>query len=192
MPTPNELSTEAYRQRVGTLATERGDGPAVVCNHGTLMDRTMFAPQLDALSDEYRVVAYDSRARTDRYVGPYDLADDAAALQDALGIDSCVLVGMSMGGFVALRFAERYPGEAVYHELYSWLEREDFTAELSGIDVPVLVVHGEEDVSLEPARAEPMLDELPDARMELVPEGGHSSNLENPAAANRAIREFLA
>ena len=99
---PEDRSIRRYRARPDTVATDRGDGPPLVLSHGTLMDRTMFDPQL-SLADEYRVVAYDARARTDRYVGPYDLydlADDCAALLDAKGVDSCVLGGMSMGGFV--------------------------------------------------------------------------------------------
>ncbi len=75
--------------------------------------------------------------------------------------------------------------------MHSWLDRPDFTDQLSSIDVPVLSVHGEEDISLEPERTESMLDELPDARQELIPEAGHSSNTENPEAATAAIREFL-
>ncbi|ELZ03151.1 alpha/beta hydrolase fold protein [Natrialba chahannaoensis JCM 10990] len=77
-----------------------------------LTDRTLFAEQLDALSSEYRAIAYDLRARTDLYNEPYDLddlADDLAALREALDINSFVLVGISMGGFMALRFADRYP-----------------------------------------------------------------------------------
>ncbi len=262
------MATERYRRRPEAVSTDRGSGPPIVLAHGTLMDRTMFAPQFDALSDEYRVVAYDLRARTDQFYEPYDLydlADDLAALLDGLSIDSCVLGGMSMGGFMALRFArkypdrlaglvlidsiaeahtadeqeqysmiaeqvreagvppesaleigrnllfgettnrenqllvqnwsdrwETYPGEAFYREMHSWLDRPDFTDELDSIDVPVLIVHGEEDIALEPERAERMLDHLPDARMELIPDAGHSSNLENPPAVNRAIREFLA
>ena len=92
--------------------TDRGAGPAIVFAHGTLMDRTMYDPQIDALSDDYRTVAYDLRARTDQYATEYDLydlADDVDALTDALDIDTFVLCGMSMGGFMALRFAERYP-----------------------------------------------------------------------------------
>ncbi|MFB6192494.1 MAG: alpha/beta fold hydrolase [Haloarculaceae archaeon] len=84
----------------------------MVFAHGTLMDRTMFAPQVDALAGEYRTVAFDFRARTDQYATEYDLwdlADDTAALLDGLGIDSCVLAGMSMGGYAGLRFAARYP-----------------------------------------------------------------------------------
>lgn len=91
---------------------EIGSGPAVILSHGTLMDHTMFAPQLDALSDDYRVVAFNHRARTDRWKGPYsleDLAEECRELLDALGIERCVLGGMSMGGFMAIPFALRYP-----------------------------------------------------------------------------------
>jgi len=101
-----------YRERPTTVATDVGTGPTVVFAHGTLMDRTMFDPQLSALSDAYRCVAYDLRARTDRYADEYDLADladDYVALLDGLGVESAVLVGMSMGGFTALRAAERHP-----------------------------------------------------------------------------------
>jgi pimeloyl-ACP methyl ester carboxylesterase len=101
-----------YRHRTDALVDDRGDGPPLVCLHGTLMDRTMFAPQARALSDDYRVVAYDARARTDRWRGPYDLDDlveDCRTVLDALDVDTCVLAGMSMGGFVAARFALAYP-----------------------------------------------------------------------------------
>nr|WP_256684910.1 alpha/beta hydrolase [Halococcus qingdaonensis] len=95
-----------------TVVTDRGEGTAIVFAHGTLMDRTMYDSQIDALSDDYRTVAYDLRARTDQYATEYDLydlADDIVALTDALDIDTFVLCGMSMDGFMALRFAERYP-----------------------------------------------------------------------------------
>ena len=42
---------------------ERGSGPAVLFGHGTMMDRSMFAPQLEGLADRYRVIAFDHRAR---------------------------------------------------------------------------------------------------------------------------------
>ncbi|QCW03807.1 alpha/beta fold hydrolase [Natrinema pallidum] len=264
----DETATAMYRTRTDALTTDVGEGQPVVFAHGTLMDRTMFAPQLEALRDGYRAVAYDLRARTDRYAPGYglrELADDCDALLDGIGEDSAVIAGMSMGGFMGLRFAleypervdglvlidsmaaphtaeERavygdlvepldgsheatpreladgvtgylfgettreenpelvetwvnrwatYPGAAVYHELHSWLDRPDVTDRLSEIDVPVLIVHGEEDPSIAPSRAEPMLEELPDAEMELIPEAGHTANLEGAEAANDAIRSFL-
>jgi pimeloyl-ACP methyl ester carboxylesterase len=131
---------------------ERGSGPALVFCHGTLMDRSMFRPQLEALSDEYRVVAYDHRARTHRWNdAPYDLGDLAAdcnALLDELGIEKCVLGGMSMGGFVAIEFALAYQDrldglillntsargyteaeQAMFNEKFSANEREGKVAE---------------------------------------------------------------
>ena len=92
------------------LYFENGSGPAVVFSHGTLMDATMFAPQLDYLSSRYRAVAYNSRV----LVGPNivhtldDLAEDCRALLDQLKIETCVLVGMSVGGFMATAFALKY------------------------------------------------------------------------------------
>jgi len=132
-----------YRHRTDTLVEDRGDGPALVCVHGTLMDRTMFRPQATALSDDYRVVTYDSRARTDRWQGPYDLADlveDCRAVLDAVDVDSCVLAGMSMGGFVALRVALAYPERVdglvlvdSMGEAYTEQEREEYGGLAEGV-----------------------------------------------------------
>jgi pimeloyl-ACP methyl ester carboxylesterase len=83
----------------------------VLFGHGTMMDRTMFSEQLAGLSDRYRVIAFDHRARTANWAGPYtldDLADDCVELLDSLDVERCVLGGMSMGGFMALRFALRH------------------------------------------------------------------------------------
>ncbi|MDY7081970.1 MAG: alpha/beta hydrolase, partial [Halobacteria archaeon] len=102
-------TAEMYTHRHDVLCDDVGDASSdttIVFSHGTLMNRTMFRPQLDALKNECRVVAYDSRSRTERWEGPYsldDLANDCLALVDALDIDSFVLAGMSMGGYMALR-----------------------------------------------------------------------------------------
>jgi pimeloyl-ACP methyl ester carboxylesterase len=91
---------------------EAGYGPAIVFSHGTMMDRSMFGPQLATLSRSFRVIAFDHRARTAHWRGPYsldDLARDCLALLDELGIERCILGGMSMGGFMALRLALRHP-----------------------------------------------------------------------------------
>lgn len=92
------------------LYVERGRGPAIVFSHGTFMDRTMFDPQLQTLSSRYRVIAYNSRV----LVGPNgphtldDLAEDCRRLVDSLGIEQFVLVGMSVGGMMAMHFALHY------------------------------------------------------------------------------------
>lgn len=90
-----------------------GDGPAVVFSHGLLMNHTMFAPQVDALRDGYRVITWDERghgeAEHDEPWSYWDSAEDLLALLDHLGIESAVLAGMSQGGFLSLRAALRAP-----------------------------------------------------------------------------------
>ena len=87
-----------------------GDGPVVILGHGFLMNRSMFAEQVAALRDHYRVITWDERGFGDTvYDGRpftyWDLAADCLGLMDQLGIDRAVLGGMSQGGFIALRSA---------------------------------------------------------------------------------------
>lgn len=108
MPTVATNDIETYYQR-------RGDGPAVVFVHGAIVDHTQWAPQVDALADEYTVVAYDVRGHgrtggSSRATYSVDLfADDLAAVIDALELDRPVVCGLSMGGCIAQTFAARYP-----------------------------------------------------------------------------------
>jgi pimeloyl-ACP methyl ester carboxylesterase len=70
-------------------------------SHGILMDREMFAPQVEAFRSRYRCVAWDERGHgrtASERLEPfsyYDSADDLAALLRHLAIDKAVLVGMS-------------------------------------------------------------------------------------------------
>ena len=70
--------------------------------------------QLPAFGREYRTLAMDHRdvGDSDPFAGPYtagDQADDAAALLRALHIERAHVVGISMGGMIALNLAERHP-----------------------------------------------------------------------------------
>jgi 3-oxoadipate enol-lactonase len=87
-----------------------GEGPVVVLSHGFLMDREMFAPQVDALASEFRVITWDERGFGEtEYDGKpftyWDSASDCLGLLDQLGIEQAVLGGMSQGGFLSLRAA---------------------------------------------------------------------------------------
>jgi len=92
-----------------------GDGPPVIFSHGLFMDHEMFAPQVEALKDRYRVITWDERGHAGT-AGPalkpfsyYDSADDNVALLKYLGIEQAVLAGMSQGGFLSLRAALTHP-----------------------------------------------------------------------------------
>ena len=103
----------------GTTLRYEDEGPraahAVVMSPSMFFDVRMFEAQAAALSDRFRVVRYDHRgqgesARDARERLDMDtLADDAAALIEALDLAPCTFVGNSMGGFVGLRLAARRP-----------------------------------------------------------------------------------
>jgi len=78
-----------------------GDGIPVVLVHGFALDARLWDEQMPALADVATVVRYDARGfgRSTRDADtPYSHAGDLWLLLDHLGIDSAVLVGLSMGG----------------------------------------------------------------------------------------------
>ena len=94
---------------------EQGEGPETICfAHGLLWSGDMFANQVEALKDQYRCITFDFRGqgRSEVTTIGYDmdtLTDDAAALIEKLVEGPVHFVGLSMGGFVAIRLAARYP-----------------------------------------------------------------------------------
>jgi 3-oxoadipate enol-lactonase len=248
---------------------EKGTGPAIIFEHGTLMDATMFTSQIDYLAARgYRSVAHNSRVLTGRNL-PHTLADlveDTKGLIDELGLKRVVLCGMSVGAFMAIEFALTYPerlvglvlidgkatgytdeqrakytpgfkkcdidglvprevaewdavncfgpttykrnralvdfwierwtthipARSVWHQALSWLNKPDRTPDLVKIKMPVLIIHGEEDVPLPVGQAIDMLYHLSDVTFVRIPECGHTPNVEAPEATNHALGSFMA
>ncbi len=95
--------------------SDDGRGLAVVLLHAFPNDRTLWRPQVEAFSGRYRIVAptlrgfagsdpVDGKAVTmDQY------ADDIVALMDDRKIAKAVVGGISLGGYVTLSLALRYP-----------------------------------------------------------------------------------
>ena len=93
---------------------EQGSGPPVVLSHGVIENKGSFAALAARLARRFRVIAYDARARGRSVGGPVDygvLADDVAALADALELGRFDHVGHSMGGRVALEHALAHPAQ---------------------------------------------------------------------------------
>ncbi|HYT37869.1 MAG TPA: alpha/beta fold hydrolase [Acidimicrobiia bacterium] len=260
---------------VGGLAIhylDEGTGEqAVVFVHGFPFQASMWEPQIPvALEAGRRAVAPDlpgfggSDVPADRSAYSIDgYADLVSALVDRLGLGRVVLVGLSMGGYIALAVARRHPeilaalvladtradpdtpegrqarsdqqarldegadvtplvdglltrvlaeasprhaevaarlGDMMRSTardgwagaLEAMKQRSDQTDLLPRISVPVLVVVGESDVLAPPDVAQAMAKAIPGARLEVVPDAGHVSNLENPDVFNRALADFLA
>ena len=88
-----------------------GAGQPVVLIHGGFMDLAMWEPQVEEFARNYQVIRYDNRGhgRSPTSSEQYDPAADLAALLDTLRVEQAHIVGLSMGGSIAIDFAIQYP-----------------------------------------------------------------------------------
>lgn len=260
-------------KKVSVGATElnvydEGAGPPILFVHGFPLSHDMWLAQLKEFQGTHRVIAPDLRGFggsevTMGIVSMEEFADDLAALLNALGIDEpAVFCGLSMGGYIAFPFVQKYraqlralilcdtrPAADTYEGVQGRLKmaalalakgpeaaleammprllaegthtskpdvperlrrtildtnpvgiaaglsgmaaRPDSTAILPLIDVPTLVLVGEDDRITPVADSKGMAEAIPDAKLVEIPEAGHMSPMENPKVANAAIRAFL-
>lgn len=94
---------------------EQGSDSVALFIHGFPLDSTMWLEQVQILSDSRRCIAPDLRGfgrsspSTRSVLSMEDHADDLVAFLDTLDIEKADLIGLSMGGYVALAFADRHP-----------------------------------------------------------------------------------
>ncbi|MEU9166820.1 alpha/beta hydrolase [Streptomyces sp. NPDC048420] len=86
----------------------------LVLVHGHPFDHTMWHPQIEAFSASRQVIAPDLRgygtaSRAAPVTGFGRFAQDIEALLDELGVSTCVLAGLSMGGQIAMDCYGRFP-----------------------------------------------------------------------------------
>ncbi|MEW6721586.1 MAG: alpha/beta hydrolase [Thermodesulfobacteriota bacterium] len=94
-----------------------GAGPPLLMINGLGSDHLEWLFQVPAFASRFRVVVFDNRGtgKSDVPPGPYttaQMADDAVALLDALGIARAHVLGVSLGGMIAQEVALRHPGRA--------------------------------------------------------------------------------
>lgn len=88
--------------------------PVLMFSNSLGTNLTMWAPQVEALGERYRVLRYDTRGHGQSAVtpAPYrisQLADDASSLLDHLGVERASFCGLSMGGMIGMTLALRVP-----------------------------------------------------------------------------------
>jgi 3-oxoadipate enol-lactonase len=243
-----------------------GEGQPVLFIHGFPHNRELWSPQVTALRDRVRCITPDLRGfgESDRNP-PHSIdqyADDLAALLNALAIRRAVIVGLSMGGYIALAMWRRHrklvralvladtragadseegkakrnemialaqssgvsaiadaqingmlskstresspalvasvhamlaaaPAGGVTGALQAMRDRVDSTPSLATIDVPTLILVGEEDVLTPPREAAALHGAIEGSVVEVIPRAGHLSNMESPETFNRALLQFL-
>lgn len=99
---------------VGVWGPSSGDVPVVLAVHGITASHLSWAMVAAALGGEVRLLAPDLRGRgaSSELPGPYGLrshARDMVAVLDWAGVESAVVVGHSMGAYVAGVMAESFP-----------------------------------------------------------------------------------
>lgn len=113
-PTVASAAADTGRVAVngGSLYWEAaGTGAPVVLLHGGNLDRRMWDEQFALLQRGYRVIRYDARGfgKSTDADRAFRAPDDLAALLGALGVPKATLIGLSMGGGMAIDFALAYP-----------------------------------------------------------------------------------
>lgn len=148
------------------------------------------------------MVLADTRAAPDPPEGRASRAEQAARIRrEGMGFYPEVLLPSHLGKTTreqrpelverVRRFQLVADPEKTARSLGALAARPDSVPLLGGINVPTLVLVGEEDTITPPADARQMAHAIPDSRMLIVPEAGHMSNLENPGAFNTALLGFL-
>lgn len=242
-----------------------GIGPWLVLSHSLACNSSMWDPQIAELTKHFKVLRYDTRGhgQTEAPPAPYtldQLADDAKALFDALGVKDPHWCGLSMGGMIGQTLALKYPGVAkslvladttsrypaeatalwmdriktarekgmgalVDGTLARWftdpyrtaqpdvmklvggwiaatpvegyagccyaLPQINVTDRLKALQLPALVIVGEQDMGTPPAMARAIHEALPGSKLVMIPSAAHLSNMEQPAAFTRALLDFL-
>jgi pimeloyl-ACP methyl ester carboxylesterase len=87
---------------------------------------------------------------------------------------------------------ESAPVEGIVGAMEAMMARPDSGPTLTTVDVPTLIVVGDEDVLTPVGEAESMHATIRGSRLEVIERAGHVSNVERPAAFNHVVSEFLA
>lgn len=174
---------------------DAGSGDCVVLIHGHPFDRTLWDRQVTGLRDRFRVVAPDLRGFGGSPVTPHSVtmgsyaADIVELLDDELKISRAAVIGLSMGGLVAMELAVSYPGRCwalglvattaepvTPQERAARLQRAE-AVERDGMDVLVEHMH----TGLYGPSCPPAVRERVDAMMAAAPPAGAAAALRGRA-----------
>jgi pimeloyl-ACP methyl ester carboxylesterase len=94
--------------------SDSGQGETIVLLHGFCENKSIWKSVQENLQKNHRIICIDfpGFGESDIYYSDFSmetLADEVARVLHTLEIQKCILIGHSMGGYVTLAFAEKYP-----------------------------------------------------------------------------------
>ena len=104
--------------RINIGYQQKGSGPPVIFISGLSADKEHWDPVADQLKDKYDCITFDKRGNGESSAPRHgyttaDLTGDTVGLLDKLGISRAHVVGISLGGKVAMSVAFHYPERVV-------------------------------------------------------------------------------
>ena len=90
------------------------EAPAIVLVHGSVVTRKMWLPQLRGLAGDYRVIAPDLPGHGALAEAPFSFAAAVQRLADLIRQEAqgrALVAGLSLGGYIAIELAHRYPDQ---------------------------------------------------------------------------------
>lgn len=262
------LSTNINNNTVSYLSKSSDQAFAtVIFIHGFPFDKTIWEKQLEGLPAGINGIAYDIRgfgeSSTEHHFFSVDLfARDLISFIDTLEIETCVLCGISMGGYIALRAMEiesvkikglilcdtfsisdgneskikrfksvdqilngekedftegfiknvfhedtlkekketvqflrdlimQVPDKTISAAQLALASRTDTSKSLENINVPVLVLRGEDDKIISDEQATQLTNGISTSSYVTISKSGHLPNLENATDFNASVNSFL-
>ena len=243
------------------------DAPVIIFIHGFPLNKSMWNIQVEALKENYRVIAYDIRGHGNSDAGIDEFSIelfviDLLRLMEKLKIEKSILCGLSLGGYISLNAVLKHPDrfdglilndtqciadtseikenrcnaiisikekgveqyadeiikklfapetftknknvvdavkemiistqkQSLCNTLHALAERKETCDQLPEINIPVLIMVGEEDKITPIAAAQQMHEKILNSKLEIIQQAGHLSNLENPTAFNTHLVNFL-
>src|SRR5437667_197676 len=155
--------------------------PTLVLLHAFPLTSAMWAAQREALAGVCRLVVPNQRGFGGTPLGTAPTKLVGPATRDGRPE---VLAAVE-------ELASRAPAVSVAWAQRAMAARPDSSDLLPGVQVPALVVVGEDDGVTPPDQAEAMAAALPRATLERIPDAGHLSAMEDPARFNAALRRFV-
>lgn len=110
--------------------TDSGEGNSIVLLHGFLENKKMWTEYVELFSKKYRVITIDllGHGESDSLGYVHEMEENANAVNEVLEnlkIEKAIILGHSMGGYVALAFAELYPQKIQKLVLLNSTSKED-------------------------------------------------------------------